>query len=319
MGSPIGGSPFWGWVRHSPRDIGAADAANSCLYPRKGKFVTHLRPSITLSADLARQHELIDAAIAVNEAPTLDEAFQVLADAGIKILGADRLASSSGTTISSAARSAPGPASPTGRSAPTAPDEQTIAASTRASRTSGRRSGFPAGLRGMTVETVVRVPFVVRVSAPFHASWHALEDEAARRPADAHAADHARRAIAARARAGEVRLRPRRGRRWRRFSATQQASCSTPQPAGSSGSRIRTPSTSPTTTRASSTGRRSRSTPLRSPATGRSSRERPASSAFASRPPTAVRSSSMGASPPSAGAARSSSSATSPTSTARTS
>ena len=32
-----------------------------------------MRPSITLSADLARQHELIDAAIAVNEAPTLDE------------------------------------------------------------------------------------------------------------------------------------------------------------------------------------------------------------------------------------------------------
>src|SRR6478752_583019 len=50
-----------------------------------------MRPSITLSADLARQHELIDAAIAVNEAPTLDEAFQILADAGIAILGAERL------------------------------------------------------------------------------------------------------------------------------------------------------------------------------------------------------------------------------------
>ncbi|HEV7640203.1 MAG TPA: hypothetical protein VGO39_04930, partial [Gaiellaceae bacterium] len=50
-----------------------------------------MRPSITLSADLARQHELIDAAIAVNEAPTLDEAFQALVDAGITILGADRL------------------------------------------------------------------------------------------------------------------------------------------------------------------------------------------------------------------------------------
>src|SRR5260221_2306977 len=59
-------------------------------YPKKG-VVTHLRPSITLSADLAHQHELIDAAIAVNEAPTLDDAFQVLADAGIGLLGADRL------------------------------------------------------------------------------------------------------------------------------------------------------------------------------------------------------------------------------------
>jgi signal transduction histidine kinase len=34
---------------------------------------------------------LIDAAIAVNEAPTLDEAFQVVADAGIALLRADRL------------------------------------------------------------------------------------------------------------------------------------------------------------------------------------------------------------------------------------
>ena len=41
--------------------------------------------------DLTRQRELIDAAIAVNEAPTLDEAFQVVADAGVGLLGADRL------------------------------------------------------------------------------------------------------------------------------------------------------------------------------------------------------------------------------------
>ncbi|MDX6477305.1 MAG: hypothetical protein QOH95_2816, partial [Gaiellaceae bacterium] len=51
-----------------------------------------MRPSITLSTDLTQRHELIDAAIAVNEAPTLDEAFQVLADAGIALLGAERLA-----------------------------------------------------------------------------------------------------------------------------------------------------------------------------------------------------------------------------------
>jgi len=50
-----------------------------------------LRPSITISGDLARQHELIDAAIEVNEAPTLDEALQVVADACVSLLGADRL------------------------------------------------------------------------------------------------------------------------------------------------------------------------------------------------------------------------------------
>ena len=50
-----------------------------------------MRPSITPPASLARQHELIDAAIAVNEAPTVDGAFQVLVEAGIALLSADRL------------------------------------------------------------------------------------------------------------------------------------------------------------------------------------------------------------------------------------
>src|SRR4051812_40520675 len=45
----------------------------------------------TLPAELARPGELIDAAIAVNEAPTLVEAFQVLAEAGLSILGAPRV------------------------------------------------------------------------------------------------------------------------------------------------------------------------------------------------------------------------------------
>ena len=50
-----------------------------------------MRPNGTLSPDLAHQRELIDAAIAVNEAPTLDEAFQVLAETGLALAGADRL------------------------------------------------------------------------------------------------------------------------------------------------------------------------------------------------------------------------------------
>jgi PAS domain S-box-containing protein len=50
-----------------------------------------LRPASTLSTDLTHQRELIDAAIAVNEAPTLEEAFQVLAETGLALVGADRL------------------------------------------------------------------------------------------------------------------------------------------------------------------------------------------------------------------------------------
>jgi len=53
---------------------------------------THiLRPSSTILPDHAHQRELIDAAIAVNEAPTLDEAFQALARAGLSLLDCDRL------------------------------------------------------------------------------------------------------------------------------------------------------------------------------------------------------------------------------------
>ncbi len=50
-----------------------------------------MRPPTTLGSNSARQRELIDAAIAVNEAPSLDEAFQVLADTGLALLQADRL------------------------------------------------------------------------------------------------------------------------------------------------------------------------------------------------------------------------------------
>jgi PAS domain S-box-containing protein len=61
------------------------------VYPNEGSSQA-LRPSITRPVDLPRQRELIDAAIAVNEAHSLDEAFQIVADAGVGLLGADRLA-----------------------------------------------------------------------------------------------------------------------------------------------------------------------------------------------------------------------------------
>ncbi len=45
--------------------------------------------TITLPVKPAGQHELIDAVIAVNEAPTLAGAFQILAQTGLELLGAD--------------------------------------------------------------------------------------------------------------------------------------------------------------------------------------------------------------------------------------
>jgi PAS domain S-box-containing protein len=142
-----------------------------------------LRPSITLSADLARQHELIDAAIAVNEAPTLHEAFQVLAEAGIALLGADRLVVivwtadlktgviRAGSGLSNGSIGAEVPA-----------DVHSIGA-----LRSGEPYIGPPILDGLPPEvlpnfeqiaTVVRVPFSAdSVRATFHASWLRLLDE----------------------------------------------------------------------------------------------------------------------------------------------
>jgi PAS domain S-box-containing protein len=145
-----------------------------------------LRPSITLSADLARQHELIDAAIAVNEAPTIDDAFQVLADAGITLLGAEHLAVvvwssdlSTGVLRAGSGMSA----STVGVDVPA--DEHTIEALISGEPYVGSpvMGGLPAHVREDFdgVKTVVRVPFVAEsVRATFHASWHtALDDSEA--------------------------------------------------------------------------------------------------------------------------------------------
>jgi PAS domain S-box-containing protein len=142
-----------------------------------------LRPSITLSADLARQHELIDAAIAVNEAPTLHEAFQVLAEAGIALLGAERLTVVvwSADLKSGVIRAAAGPAiGSIGIAVPA--DVHTIGA-----LLTGDPYVGPPILEGLppevledadSIATVVRVPFVAEsVRATFHASWHRVLDE----------------------------------------------------------------------------------------------------------------------------------------------
>jgi signal transduction histidine kinase len=142
-----------------------------------------LRPSITLSADLARQHELIDAAIAVNEAPTLDEAFQVLANAGTVLLGADRLAVVVWTAdlTSGVIRAGAGTAT-AAIGVEVLPDEFTLGALLTGEPYVGPPviEGVPAQVLEDVgkIATVVRVPFVADgVRATFHASFHRVLDE----------------------------------------------------------------------------------------------------------------------------------------------
>jgi PAS domain S-box-containing protein len=142
-----------------------------------------LRPSITLSADLARQHELIDAAIAVNEAPTLDEAFQVLADTGMGLLGAERLAIVVWHRDLAAGeiRAGAGTAS-SSIGVEVKADEPTLEILLSGEPYIGPpiNDGLPAELLegAEQIVSVVRVPFVVEsVHATFHACWHRSLDE----------------------------------------------------------------------------------------------------------------------------------------------
>jgi signal transduction histidine kinase len=50
-----------------------------------------LRPSITVPARFARRSDAIDAALAVNEAPTLEDAFRLLAEGARGLVGAERV------------------------------------------------------------------------------------------------------------------------------------------------------------------------------------------------------------------------------------
>jgi PAS domain S-box-containing protein len=142
-----------------------------------------LRPSITLSADLARQHELIDAAIAVNEAPTIDDAFQVLADAGFALLGAERLAVVVWSRDLKRGVIRAGAGTATGAIGFEVPsDEETHEALLTGEPYVGPpiTEGLPAPVLVDVdqIQTVVRVPFVAEsVSATFHASWRTALDE----------------------------------------------------------------------------------------------------------------------------------------------
>jgi PAS domain S-box-containing protein len=141
-----------------------------------------LRPGTTLASDLSRPGDLIDAAIAVNEAPTLREAFQVMADAGLALLGCDRLgvtlwngSPARGTRVAAAGL---GPADIGAECI--ANDRVLQALETGEPYNGPPPRGVAPGAAGAAVEslsTVVGVPLVTESSrAIFHAGWLAELD-----------------------------------------------------------------------------------------------------------------------------------------------
>jgi PAS domain S-box-containing protein len=119
----------------------------------------------------------------VNEAPTLDDAFQVLADTGIGLLGADRLAVVVWSDDLSRGVIRAGAGTATAAIGVEVPaDEQTIQALVTGDPYVGLpiTEGLPAQVLVDVehIQTVVRVPFVAEsVRATFHASWHTTLDE----------------------------------------------------------------------------------------------------------------------------------------------
>lgn len=131
----------------------------------------NLRPSTTIPLDQAPQRELIDAAIAVNEAASLDAAYQELVDACLALLGCDRTVvvlwdealglgvvraetgeDARGATITATA--------PIARELYTGPPADTL----------------PASLASMAF--VLRVPMISEAGvATFHAFWAEAPDE----------------------------------------------------------------------------------------------------------------------------------------------
>ncbi len=145
------------------------------------------RPRSGLSG-LAQQRELIDAAIAVNEAPTLDEAFQALAEAGVALLGCERLVVVSWNDALSlgTVRADTGPS--IGESVPATPGSAEAIRSEAVYSGAPRVEGFSLSLAGSlrTMSFVVRVPLITASgTATFHALWEEpLSDEEAAEAAE---------------------------------------------------------------------------------------------------------------------------------------
>jgi len=126
-----------------------------------------------------RQHQLIDAVLAVNEAPTLTGAFQVLAETGLDLLGADHLwvvVWSGDLATGEVAATAGGATAWRGEQVPS--DAHSIE-----SISTGEPYAGPPILDGLSPElaakfsdvaTIVRVPLLTEsCRATFHAAWEA--------------------------------------------------------------------------------------------------------------------------------------------------
>ncbi|MFL5926900.1 MAG: sensor histidine kinase [Gaiellaceae bacterium] len=115
-----------------------------------------MRPSITVSNDLARRSDVIDAALAVNAAPTLAEAFRVLAEAGCRLVEADCVTvvvwedDSVDGAVRAAAGAPGGQASAVGIPLSTSGWSASLEASWRTARTDAEADEARAALRTLT-------------------------------------------------------------------------------------------------------------------------------------------------------------------------
>ena len=149
------------------------------VIPPFSGFLPHLRDTITLPADPAGHHRLIDAVLAVNGAPTLMVAFQVLAETGLELLGADHLwvvLWNDDLTAGEITAAAGGRVDSLG-------EQLTATVDSIESITTGEPYAGPPVFDGLSPElaaklgdisTVVRVPLLTEsCHATFHAAWDA--------------------------------------------------------------------------------------------------------------------------------------------------
>jgi PAS domain S-box-containing protein len=137
-----------------------------------------LQHTITLPAHPPGDHELIDAVLAVNEAPTLVEAFQVLSETGLALLGSDHLwvvVWNDELTAGEVAAAAGAAKDWLGDSIPA--NEPLISSLTTGEPYAGPPilDGFPPELAAKMsdISTVVRVPLLTEsCHATFHAAWN---------------------------------------------------------------------------------------------------------------------------------------------------
>ena len=131
---------------------------------------------------------MIDAAIAVNEAPTLDEAFQVLAEAGLALVGCARLAVVAWNDDLSLGTVQADTGPSLGEPVPATPGSVEAIRSEAVYSGAPRVEGFSLSLAGslQSMAFVVRVPLVTASGiATFHALWEeALTDDEAAEAAE---------------------------------------------------------------------------------------------------------------------------------------